>query len=458
MSRKLMFIGAMTALVLSCTSVKSTKLEGKETPSPDEVITVDITGMKTEQQELARGMIEEIVPLIKAGKTEGEIIKILQEREAKKITRYRVEVGDSPFRGAEDAKVTIIEFSDYQCPFSKKVQLTLEKILQKYPQEVKLVFKQHPLSFHKDAQLAAEASLAAGAQGMFWEMHDIIFENQRRLKEENLLEYAGELGLNIDQFKAALKDHRFKEQVDREAQQAAKIGATGTPAFFINGRFLSGAQPLENFVKVIDEELSGKKIAFKWGTNVKEESRKGTRVEEDPNKIYNVPIGDAPIKGSKDAPITVVMFTEFQCPFSKRGKSTIEQLMKTYPNQIKLVFKHFPLGFHENAMIAAEAAMAAGAQGKFWEMYDKNFDNQNKLSIDDLKIYGQELNLNMNKFNDDLENHRFKKIIDADMQKGRELGVRGTPTFFINGKKLVGAKPLAEFQKVIDGLLKEEKK
>ncbi|KPJ58276.1 MAG: hypothetical protein AMJ42_03585 [Deltaproteobacteria bacterium DG_8] len=393
---------------------------------------------------------------MKAGKTEGEIIKILQEREAKKITRYRLEIGDSPSRGAEDAKVTIIEFSSFQCGYSKRAQTTIEKILEKYPQEVRHVFKQHPL--YKGARLAAEASLAAGDQGMFWGMKDIIFENQRQLKEENLLEYASKLGLDIDQFKTDLIDHRFKEQVDKEEQQAVKLGATGTPAFFINGRFLSGAQPLESFVKIIDEELSGKKIASKWGKNVKDEREVRKRREEDPNKIYSVPIGDAPIKGSKDAPITVVMFTEFQCPFSKRGKSTLEQLMKAYPNQIKLVFKHFPLGFHKNAMIAAEAAMAAGAQGKFWEMYDKNFDNQSKLSIDNLKIYAQELNLNMNKFNDDLESHRFKKIIDADMQKGKELGVRGTPTFFINGKKLVGAKPLAEFQKVIDGFLKEKGK
>lgn len=458
MSRKLMFIGAMIILVLDCTSLKATELEEKAIPSQYEVITVDITGMNAEQQEVAKGMINEIIPLIKAGKTGGEIIKILQEREDKKVVRYRVGVGDSPSRGPEDAKVTIIEFSDFQCPFSKKVQPTLEKIRERYPQEVRLVFKQHPLSFHKDAQLAAEASLAAGAQGMFWDMHGIIFKNQKRLKEENLLEYANELGLDKEQFKADLKNHRFKEQVDMEVQQAVKIGATGTPAFFINGRFLSGAQPLERFVKLIDEELSGKKIPFKWGKNVKDERKKRKRKEEDPNKIYNVPIGDAPNKGTKNAPITIVMFQDFQCPFSKRSQSTLEQLMTAYPNQVKLGFKHFPLGFHKNAAIAAEAAMAAGAQGKFWEMHDKIFANQKQINLDNLKSYAKDLNLDMNKFNDDLESHRFKKIVDEDIKKGKEVGVRGTPTFFINGRKLVGAKPLAEFQKVIDRLMKEKKK
>ncbi len=458
MSRKLMLIGIVVIFILSCTKVKVTDLEGKTEPSPDEEIAVDVTGMSADQQETAKSMIKEIMPLIKAGKTEGEIIKILQDKEAKKITRYRVEVGDSPFRGHKNAKVTIIEFSDYQCPFSKKAKPTIEKILEKYPNDVKHVFKQHPLAFHKDAPLASEAALAAGAQGMFWDMHDIIFKNQKKLKEDNLLEYAKELGLDEEQFKASLGDHKYKPQVDRETQQAVKIGATGTPAFFINGRYLSGAKPLDSFVKVIDEELTGKEIPSKWGKNVKEGKKKKKRQAEDPNKIYNVPVGDAPFKGPKDAPITVVMFQDFQCPFSKRSQSTTKQLMDAYPNQIKLAFKNFPLGSHKQAMIAAEAVMAAGAQGKFWEMHDKIFANQKQINIVILNGYAKELNLDMSTFNNDIKSHKYKKVIDSDMKLARGAGVRGTPTFFINGKKLVGAKPLPAFKEIIDGIKKEKKK
>ncbi|MCK5514457.1 MAG: thioredoxin domain-containing protein, partial [Deltaproteobacteria bacterium] len=399
----------------------------------------------------------EIIPLIKAGKTESEIIKTLQEIESKKITRYRVVVGDSPSRGPQDAKVTIIEFSDFQCPFCKKVQPTIEKILEKYPNDVKHVFKQHPLAFHKDAPLASEASLAAGEQGMFWDMHGIIFENQKKLKEDDLLRYAKEIGLDVEQFKADLRDHRYKPQVDRETQQAVKIGATGTPAFFVNGRYLSGAKPLNSFVKVIDEELSGKQLPSKWGKNVKEGKGKKKRKADDPNKIYNIPVGDSPFKGPKDAPITVVVFNDFQCPFSKRSQSTTKQLMDAYPNQIKLAFKNFPLGFHKQAMIAAEAALAAGAQGKFWEMHDKIFANQKQINIDTLKGYAKELNLDMSAFNNDIDSHKYKKVIDSDMKLARGAGVRGTPTFFINGKKLVGAKPLTAFQEVIDGINKGKK-
>ncbi len=454
MNRKLMFAGMIVAVIFGCASVKVTKLEGKTTPSSDEAISVDITGMTPDQQETTKSMIKEIVPLIRAGKAESEIIKTLQEKESKKITRYRFEIGNSPSRGPQDAKVTILEFDDFQCSYCKKVQPTVKKILEKYPNDVRLVFKQHPLPFHKDAQLAAEASLAAGEQGKFWEMHDMLFENQKKLKEDNLLEYAQELGLDMEQFKADLKSNKFKSQVDRETQQAVQIGATGTPAFFINGRYLAGAKPLESFVKIIDEELSGKEIPSKWGKNVQEGKGKSKQRAEDPNKIYNIPVGDSPFKGPKDATITVVMFQDFQCPFSKRSQTTVKQLMDAYPNQVKLAFKNFPLGFHKQAVVAAEAALAAGAQGKFWEMHDKIFANQKQISIDNLKGYAQELNLDMNKFNDDLESHRYKKVIDNDMKLAKGAGVRGTPTFFINGKKLVGAKQLPAFQGVIDGLKK----
>ena len=453
MSRKIICIGTMVFLVLfGCTSVKVQKLE----TDTKEAISVDTTGMNAEQQDVAKGMIDEIIPLIKAGKTEGEILKILQERESKKIIRYRVEVGDSPVRGPEDAKVTIIEFTDFQCPFFSRVQPTLKKILEKYPQDVRKVFKQHPLTFHKDAPLASEASLAAGAQGKFWEMKEILFNNQKKLKEENLVEYAQNLGLDLEKFKADLRDHTYKEQVDRESKQAVMLGATGTPAFFVNGRYLSGAKPLDAFVKVIDEELSGKKVPFKWGKNVKDGKKKKQSKKDDPNKIYTVPVGKSPYKGPKDAPITVVMFQDFQCPFSNRSQATIKQLMETYPNQIKLAFKNYPLPFHKDAPLASEAALAAGEQGKFWEMHDKIFANQKKLKIDNLKSYAQELNLDMNKFNEDLENHQLKKVVDGDVKIAKGLGVRGTPTFFINGKKLVGAKPFTEFKKVIDGFLKKK--
>jgi len=453
MKRSVLLIGIMITLGMGCTMTKKSQQEGQV--SPKEAISVDVTGLNATQQEEVKNMINEIIPLIREGKNESQIIQFLQEQDAKKITRYRVEVGDAPTKGPDNAKVTIVEYTDFQCPFCARVQPTLTQILEKYPQDVRKVFKQHPLSFHKDAPLAAEASLAAGAQGKFWEMKELLFNNQKQLKEENLIQYAQQLGLDLEQFKSDLSTHKYKEQVERETEEAVKLGATGTPAFFVNGRYLSGAKPLESFVAVIDEELSGKKIPSRWGTNVKDErkqTQKTQRPTEDPNKIYTMPVGSSPVKGPQDAPVTVVMFQDFQCPFSNRSQSTVKQLRELYPDKVKLVFKNYPLNFHKEAEIAAEAALAAGAQGKFWEMHDKIFANQKNISIDILKGYAQELNLDMNKFNEDLDTHRYKKTIDEDMKLATGAGVRGTPTFFINGKKLVGAKPVGEFQKVIDTL------
>ena len=165
-----------------------------------------------------------------------------------------------------------------------------------------------------------------------------------------------------------------------------------------------------------------------------------------------MPVGSSPFKGPQDAKVTVVMFQDFQCPFSNRSQPTVKQLRELYPDKVKLVFKNFPLNFHKQAEIAAEAALAAGAQGKFWEMHDKIFANQKNINLDSLKGYAQELNLDMKKFNEDLDTHRYKKTIDEDMKLATGAGVRGTPTFFINGKKLVGAKPVGAFQQMIDAI------
>lgn len=455
MLKRCMVFMLLLGVASGCTNGKFGKQEGGT--AGEKSMKVDTTGLSADQEEMAGSMIKEIIPLIREGKSESEVVQALQEIDAKKITRYRIDIGDSPTFGPVNARVTIVEFTDFQCPFCGRVQETLKKIVEKYPQDVKKVFKHNPQSYHKEAARAAEASLAAGAQGKFWEMKDILFNNPRNLKEEDLIKYAQDLGLDLEQFKADLTSGKYKGQVESDAKQAAALGATGTPAFFINGRYIAGAKPLESFLQVVDEEMSGKALPFKWGKNVREEaSQRAAKKEqpaEDPNKVYSIPVGDSPFKGAKDAPVTLVMFQDFQCPFSQRAQATVKQLVDAYPGKIKVVFKNFPLAFHKQAALAAEAALAAGAQGKFWEMHDKIFANQKQMEIDTLKQYAQELKLDMQKFNADLESHRFKAAVDEDMKTATGAAVRGTPTFFANGKKIVGAKPLAEFQKVIDPML-----
>ena len=169
--------------------------------------------------------------------------------------RYAVATDGAPVRGNPNAKIAIVEFSDFQCPFCGRVTPTLRQVESEYGDDVRIVFKHLPLSIHPKAPAAHAASYAAQKQGKFWEMHDKIFENQRDLAEETFVRYAGELGLDVEQFKKDAASKEAKDAVQKDVAEASKLGVSGTPGFFINGRFLSGAQPFPAFKSLIDAEL-----------------------------------------------------------------------------------------------------------------------------------------------------------------------------------------------------------
>ncbi len=157
-------------------------------------------------------------------------------------------------------------FEDFQCPYCSRAAATMKKIAKEYGQDVRLVFKHNPLAFHKAAMPAAMASEAAGRQGKFWKMHDLLFDNQKALEEQDLLGYAKKLRLNRKRFKRDLRDQALEQKIKAQQAQSQKLGARGTPAFFINGRFLSGAQPFDSFAKLIDEELEHARSVVDAGT------------------------------------------------------------------------------------------------------------------------------------------------------------------------------------------------
>jgi len=157
----------------------------------------------------------------------------------------------------------------------------------------------------------------------------------------------------------------------------------------------------------------------------------------DPDKVYDIPVGASAIRGPKDAVITITEFSDYQCPFCARAEPIIEEALKAYPTQARFVYKHFPLtSIHPNAMGAAQAAAAAQMQGKGWEMHDLLFKNQRALQPEKLKEYAQEIGLDVAKFEQDMNSDAVKKQVEADMAEARKLGVRGTPTIFVNGKLL----------------------
>ena len=165
-----------------------------------------------------------------------------------------------------------------------------------------------------------------------------------------------------------------------------------------------------------------------------------------------VAVSDAgrPSKGPANAPVQIIEFSDFECPFCFRANPTVAQVLTTYGDRVRLVYRHLPLPNHPNARPAAEASACANDQGRFWDYHDRLFANQSKLSVPDLKQHAAELKLDTEKFNACLDARRFQKDVDADLDAAQLLGVSGTPHFFINGRALSGAQPFDAFKAVID--------
>lgn len=171
---------------------------------------------------------------------------------------YDIKVGQSPVRGAKEAKITLIEFSDFQCPYSKRAQPLIEELLKAYPDDLQHVYKNFPLRFHKEAMPAAKACLAAGLQGRFWEMEAIIFENPQNLQDKDLKKYAKELGLDLEQFEKDFSGEEVDKLVQEDLAEAKKASVTGTPTLFLDGKRVQNRSE-ESMKQEIKTLLEGKK-------------------------------------------------------------------------------------------------------------------------------------------------------------------------------------------------------
>jgi protein-disulfide isomerase len=173
--------------------------------------------------------------------------------------RMAVTAGSSPAKGPANAPIELIEFADFQCPFCLAASPTVKHVLDTYGDRIHFVYRNFPLQNHPDARPAAEAAQCAHEQGQFWAYHDHLFAVPGKLSDADLKKTAADLGLDSARFNACVDEHKYKSVVDADAEAGAEAGVSGTPAFFVNGRLLSGAQPYEAFSRVIDEELALKK-------------------------------------------------------------------------------------------------------------------------------------------------------------------------------------------------------
>src|SRR5262245_2899356 len=208
-----------------------------------------------------------IIDALREGKPEAEVVRVLKAKsdtfvEAKlpedSGVAYKIETGHSPVRGPKEAPVTIVEFSDFQCPFCQELQATLDQLLKAFPKDVNLVYKQFPLNIHQYARQAALASMAAHQQGKFWQLHDKMFQNFAAINEENIKKWAREVGLNMTDFEKVMQSGAMETAVQRDIADGASARVIGTPTLFINGKRVP-ERSFEAMKKSILEELAAVK-------------------------------------------------------------------------------------------------------------------------------------------------------------------------------------------------------
>jgi protein-disulfide isomerase len=377
---------------------------------------------------------------------------------------FDIPVGDAPVRGSPDAPVTIVEYSDYQCPFcSRFANETLPSLVEQYLDtgKARLVFKDFPLSqIHPHAQQAAEAARCAGEQDAYWEMHDKLFESQEEWAAAEdaaglFAGYAEELGLSSGDFKACLESGRHAAAVQADFEEGLGFGVGGTPTFFLNGQPLVGAQPLQNFQQAI--------AIVESGGSIMPPPQPTPAPPPTPAPLSgDVPLEDAAsIQGDPNAPVRIVEYSDYQCPFCQRHfEQTLPKLQPLIDDGTVLyVFKDFPLTtIHPQAPKAAEAARCAGEQDAYWEMHDQLFQTQQEWAgqdnaVERFKGYAGELGLDQAQFDTCLDSGKFQAVVEANLQEGVGYGVRGTPGFYINRTPLPGAYPFEAFQQLIEAEL-----
>lgn len=372
--------------------------------------------------------------------------------------------------GDPQAPVTIVEFTDYQCPYCARHSLdTMPDIVREMVDagRVYYILKDLPLDqLHPDARSAAVAARCAGEQEMYWEMHDIIFDTQDEWAGQGAgandlyIEYAINLSLDDEAFEACLVSGRFDQEVEANASEARALGISGTPFFFVDGYPLNGARPFEHFQIAVELAEEGR-LAEAY---TPPEQPQQPQQPQQPSGPQEVPIGDAYSIGDPTAPITIVEYTDFQCPFcSRHYQQTYPQIVEQYVEAgiVRYVFKDFPLNsIHPQAAKAAEAARCAGDQEAYLAMHDILFERQNEWSGKDpiaiFNGYAEEISLDRDSFKQCLSNGTYASAVDADLQEGIDLGVNGTPAFFINGYPVSGAQPFTLFEQAIEQLLAEQ--
>ena len=400
----------------------------------------------------------------------------------------RLITAKDPTWGSPDAPVTIIEFSDFECPFCARVEVTLEALRHKYgPQQLRVVWKNDPLPFHRQARPAHEAAMMVftlGGADAFWKFHQLALAHQSELSPDNYVAWAIAAGVDGQHWRAALSSRQQSDEVSAKIGEdvalANRLGFRGTPAVSINGITLMGAQPSELFEEIIDNQLAAAKVLLTTGlpsaqvyaelckrnaeAAAADAAENGDAADghgdEPERKQVAAPTASNPTKGDAKAQVTVQIFSDFQCPYCLQVNPTLAQLQKEFPGRVRFVWRNFPLPFHDHAALAAEAAQEVFAQKgatAFWQYHDRLFEAQEGPGQDreTLEKLAQKQGVAMKRFRAALDSHKHRAVVEADVVAASQAGIRGTPSFVINGYFIGGAQPAAAFERIITRALAE---
>jgi protein-disulfide isomerase len=287
--------------------------------------------------------------------------------------------------------------------------------------------------------------------------------------------YAAELGLDLLRFRGELDNRVHRRKLQEHIEIGHRLGVQSTPIFFVNGRPVVGSRHIGVFKKVVDRELARARALVASGVprkrvyqaTVSQGISRGTteRVEPLPNpriedgKRYNIGLGPAGhVSGKDDALVTLVEFSDFECPYCLRAAPTVAKLKEKYGDELRVVYRHVPLDAHVHAQLVAEAAVEAQRQGKFWPFHDRVLLNQRELTRTHLESHARAVGLDMDAFRKAIDQRRHMRTVLSDFADGASMGITGTPTFFINGVAMRGARPLGEFVIAIDAELEYARK
>ncbi|HVH44962.1 MAG TPA: thioredoxin domain-containing protein [Labilithrix sp.] len=376
----------------------------------------------------------------------------------------RVPIDGLPAFGDPRALVTLVAFTDYECPYCAKADTRIATLRAEYGERLRVVIATHPLAIHDQAPAAARAFLAAVEQGKGEAMHARLFALNAAstpFDDDNLRAAAKTLGLDVPTFDRARHGASTEGAVHRAELLAAKLDVSAAPTFFVNGRRLVGARPIEAFRALIEEELATARTLEARGVGPEGVYGRllATLPDADPPKgapatgpeaVLDVDIEGAPVRGRSHAPVTIVFFSDFECPYCVKAEGTLRAIEAAEPGKVKIAFRQRPLPIHPHARLAAKASLAAERQNRFWEYHDVLLRHRDALEREDLERYASELGLDRARFTRDLDDPAIEARVAADLKQAEALDVKGTPTAFVNGRRITGAQPLSTWLGLVE--------